>query len=337
MRAAVVEAPRTVAVRETAEPVPGGRALVAVRHAGLCGTDLKIFSGAIPVALPRVLGHELVGTVAEPGRSGLVERGTRVLVDPSLSCGHCALCRADRGHLCRDGALLGRDLDGGFADLLAVDEGQLHVLPDHVGDREAPVLQVLGTCVHAQTLIDAFPGQVAAVVGLGVSGLLHVQLLRARGVTTVIGIGRSAAKLDLARRLGAVAVTPAEAPEAVGDLGRGRGVDIAVESVGSVEALRAAIDLAGMGATVLAFGIITGGAESLPYYDLYFKELDVRSARAARPRDYDRAIDLVATGAVEVAPLVTSTFPLAEVAAAMDACEHDRAALKVTLDLDLGR
>lgn len=338
MRAAVVEGPRMVAVREVAAPVPDGRAIVAVTRAGLCGTDVKIVTGAIPVALPLVLGHELVGTVVEPGRAGLVERGDRVLVDPGVACGHCELCRGDRGHLCRNGALLGRDADGGFAELVAVDERQLHVLPDRVGDREAPVLQVLGTCVHAQTLVDAFPGQVAVVIGLGTSGLLHVQLLLARGVTTVVGVSRSASKLDLARKLGAVAaVTPDEARERVADVTGGRGADIVVESAGSVDTLRQAVDLAGFGATVLVFGVITDRDGELPYYDLYLKELDVRSSRAARPRDYARAVELVSSGVVRVAPLVTSAFPLPEIAAALAACQHDRDQLKVTLDIESER
>lgn len=334
VKAVVVEKPRTVAVREVAEPVPDGRALVRVARGGLCGTDLKIISGAIPVSFPRVLGHELVGTVVEPGREGLVGRGERVLVDPGIACGHCSLCQADRGHLCRNGALIGRDVDGGLAESVAVDERQLHRLPGGIGDEEAPVVQVLATCVHAQTLVDVFPGQVAAVVGLGVSGLLHTQLLRARGVSTVVGISRSQKKLDLAEKLGAVAaVAPSEAPETIAELTGGRGADLVVECVGSVPTLRQSIELAGFGSTVLLYGTITGRDGELPYYQLYFKELDVRSSRAARPRDYSRAIQLVASGDVRVSPLVTATYPLAEAESALEACERDPGQLKVTLDI----
>lgn len=334
MQAAVVEAARTVAVRDVAEPDPRGRALVDVRRTGLCGTDLKIVAGDVPVAYPRVLGHEIVGTVVQPGPAELVEPGARVLVDPAVSCGHCSLCRGDRGHLCRNGALLGRDIDGGFAERLAVDEERLHVLPHGVGDREAPVLQVLGTCVHAQTLVDVFPGQVAAVVGLGVSGLLQLQLLHARGLRTVVGIGRSPGKLRLAAELGAAAaVTPEDAPDAVADLTHGHGADLVVESVGSVPTLRQAMELAGTGSTLLLFGTITERQGSLPFYQLYFKELDLRSSRAARPRDYDRAIELVAGGAIRAGDLVTSSFALSDATAALDACAHDRDQLKVTLDV----
>lgn len=337
MRAAVVEAVRTVTVREVGEPEPRGRAIVEVTRAGICGTDLKIVDGAIPVAYPRVLGHEIVGTVVQagaPGGEALVATGARVLVDPAVACGVCHLCRADREHLCPRGALLGRDADGGFAQLVAVDERRLHPLPDGIGDAEAPVLQVLGTCVHAQTLIDVFPGQVGVVVGLGVSGLLHLQLLRARGLTTVVGIGRSPAKRELAAHLGATATaTPDEAARTVADLTGGRGADVVVESVGTVPTLRQAIEVSGLGATVLLFGTITDTGGQLPFYELYYKELDIQSSRAARPRDYARAIDLVASGAVRVADLITSSFPLSDVAAALEACERGRDQLKVTLDI----
>ncbi|MGH8867470.1 MAG: zinc-dependent alcohol dehydrogenase [Actinomycetes bacterium] len=329
-----MEAPGVVAVRDVPEPAADDRAVVGVHRAGICGTDVKILHGGIPTQLPRVLGHELVGTVVRAGPSGSPPEGSRVLVDPSRACGTCRLCLADRGHLCTKGSLLGRDVDGGFAEYVAVEERQLHVLPDAVAREEAPVLQVLGTCVHAQTLVDVFPGQTAVVVGLGVSGLLHAQLLGARGVT-VVGVGRTPAKLELARTLGIdAAVTPDEAGACVDDLTQGAGADLVVESVGSLAALRQGISLAGVGATVLAYGTITERSGEFPYYELYYKELDIRASRAARPRDYARAIALTARGVVRLAPLVTSVYSLGDAAAALEACGGARGELKIMIDID---
>jgi threonine dehydrogenase-like Zn-dependent dehydrogenase len=334
VKAAVLEAPGLVAVRDVPDPPPGTEATVQVTQAGICGTDVKIFRGAIPTQTPRILGHEVVGTVVGIGRTGTPPEGARVLVDPSCACGTCRLCLADRAHLCPSGALLGRDVDGGFADYVAVDERQLHVLPDSIAASEAPAIQVLGTCVHGQTLVDAFPGQTAVVVGLGVSGLLHTQLLRARGITAVVGVSRSAAKLELARTLGAqVAVTPDEAPAAVADLTGGTGADLVVESAGSVAALRQSIELAAAGGTVLSFGTITETSGELPFYDVYFKELDLRASRAALPRDYARAIRLVADGVVTLTPLVTAAFPLADVAGALDECAAGGSQLKIMIEV----
>jgi len=331
VRAALIEQPGTVTVREVPRPAVNGHALVRVAQAGLCGTDVKIASGQIPVRTPRVLGHEMTGSVVEPGPGGAVPAGTRVLVNPAAFCGRCDLCRRDRPQLCRNGELLGRDVDGCFAELVAVDEACLHPLPDGLPAADAGLLQVLSTCVHAQSgLPDA---ESAVVVGLGVSGLLHLQLLRERGVGTLIGITRSAAKRELALRLGAgVVAVPGEADAAVAGATGGRGADLAVECVGTQETLAQAMRLAGAGGTVLAFGTTAPAADGLPTYQWYFKELTILNPRAARPRDCDAAIRLAASGRLELAPLITARFPLAQASRALAACAAP-GQLKVMLDV----
>ncbi|MEE9277824.1 MAG: alcohol dehydrogenase catalytic domain-containing protein, partial [Dehalococcoidia bacterium] len=297
MRAAVVSPEPQLTLQDVPDPPDDGRALVAVRRAGVCGTDVKIATGAIPLKRPTILGHEIVGTIVREGRRGLVPKGQRVLIDPVTFCAHCDRCRADLTHLCRNGGLMGRDEDGGFAELMAVDELQLHPLPDSLPDDEALLTQVAGTCLHAQTLVNVFPGDTAVVVGLGVSGLLHVQLLRARGVKSVIGVTRSAWKRDMAMELGATATAhPNDAADLVAEVTGGRGADLTVEAAGNIDTLRQSIDLAGPGATVLGFGLITATEGELPFYQFYLKELNLVNARAARPRDYARTIELTAAG-----------------------------------------
>lgn len=335
MRAVLVDGPGAVAVRDVPTPDTSRGTVVQVERAGVCGTDVKIVSGNIPVAYPRILGHEIVGRVAAAGVGGAVPVGTRVLVNPSSACGSCAVCRSDRSHLCPNGALLGRDVDGGFAQLLAVDDAYLHPIPESVSDDDAALLQVLGTCVHAQTLVDVFPGQTAVVIGLGVSGLLHLQLLRARGVDTVIGVTRSQAKRRLATELGAVAVaTPDEAERVVEGVTGGRGVDVAVECVGKAESLRQAMLCAGLGATVLVFGTTSPTADEMPTYQWYYRELDIINSRAARPRDYDSAIALAASGAVRLSTLLSAKFDLDDAQRAFAACDEP-GRLKVVLEVTM--
>src|SRR5262249_49584685 len=192
-----------------------------VAEGGRGGKEVKVGAGEMAVGTPRVLGHEMTGSVVEAGPRGTVPAGARVLVNPAVFCGYCDLCRRDRPQLCRNGALLGRDVDGCFAELVAVDEACLHPLPDGLAAADAGLLQVLSTCVHAQSGLPA--AESAVVVGLGVSGLLHLQLLRERGVGTLIGVTRSAAKRELALRLGAgVVAAPGEADDAVAEATGGR-------------------------------------------------------------------------------------------------------------------
>jgi threonine dehydrogenase-like Zn-dependent dehydrogenase len=332
MLAAVIDPPGTVTVRDIPPPRAAGLALVRVAQAGICATDLKIAAGNIPVPAGRVPGHEITGWVHAPGHGATPAVGAAVMVNPAFFCGTCDLCRRDLPQLCRRGGLLGRDADGGFAELLAVDEKLLHQLPESVSADEAALLQVLSTCIHAQAALHLSPGDSAIIIGLGVTGLLHMQLLRERGLRTIIGVTRSAWKHDLARRCGASAVVaPAEAAEAAADATGGRGADIVIECAGTPPALNQAMRLAGAGGTVVMFGI-TQQADAVPTYEWYLKELTIHSPRAARPRDCDAAIRLCAEHRLDLEPLVTGHFPLVRLTEALLASgesEH----LKVVLDI----
>ncbi len=332
MRAVQVVGASELEVVELPTPDAGPNALVRVARAGLCGTDVKVFKGQIPGPRPLVMGHEMVGTVIEQGARGLVAPGQRVLIDPAISCGYCDLCRKGRGHLCRNGGLLGRDSDGVFSELVVVPEEKLHVIPDSVSDAAGSLLQVLGTCVHAQRSVKVFPSDTVTVIGLGVSGLLHVQLLAARGIQRLLGVTRTQWKLDLARDFGAAATaTPEDAQAALDDLSGGRGADLVVEAAGVEATLSQAISLAGLGGEVLVFGTITSGDKGLPYYDLYHKELTIYNPRAATPADYDTGVDLAASGRLHLEDLVTHTFAVEDAASAFEAVQ-DGSSLKVVID-----
>lgn len=334
MLAAVLERPGTVTIRDMPDPrAEAGCALVRVAQAGICGTDVKIAAGDIQVRAGRVLGHEMTGWVEVPGPRGVPPAGTAVMVNPAIFCGRCDLCRRDLPHLCRHGGLLGRDADGCFAEVLAVDEALLHPIPDSVGPDAAALLQVLSTCVHAQSGLRPAPEDSAVVIGLGVTGLLHTQLLRARGLPIVIGVTRSAWKRDLARRLGATATAaPDDAADAVAEATDGRGARVAIDCAGTPATLAQAIRLAGAGGTVIAFGI-TGRAADITPYEWYLKELTIHSPRAARPRDCDSAIQLCAQRRLDLAPLVTARFPLCRLPGAL-AASGDPAQLKVVITVD---
>jgi L-iditol 2-dehydrogenase len=335
MLAAVSEGPGIVAVTDTAAPRADGLALVRVAQAGVCGTDRKLAAGVIPVTAPRVLGHEMTGWVEVPGPGRAVPAGTPVVVNPAVFCGVCVECRRDLPNLCSRGGLLGRDIDGCFAEFVAVPESLLHPLPASVGADDGALLQVLSTCVHAQSGVPVSPDSSAVVIGLGVAGLLHVQLLRARGVRTIVGVTRAEWKRDLAAACGASAVvTPGDAAVAVAEATGGRGADVAVECAGTAATLAQAMRLAGPGATVILFGAVLS-ADGMPAYEGYLKELTIRCPRASRPRDFDTAIRLCAERRLDIAPLVTGRFPLAKVTEALAASE-DPGHLKVVLDVAQG-
>jgi 2-desacetyl-2-hydroxyethyl bacteriochlorophyllide A dehydrogenase len=320
MKAMVLWAPFDLVADEVARPAAerAGDVLVRVTHSGICGTDFKIYSGAIPVSYPRIMGHEMAGDVADG--SGALRSGDRVIIDPELYCGACFHCRIGQTHLCPNGVLLGRDVNGGFAEYVAAPASHVFRLPDSIESRTAPLVQVLTTCLHAQRQVQMFPGESVVVYGLGVTGQLHVQLAKARGAAPVIGVTRSAEKRTLAEQLGADITIPGGggAVTRVRDATGGRGADVVIETTGVLPSLAASIDMARLGGRLLLFGIITAKEGALPFYDLYFKELTLIGARVAKSEDYPSALALVEKGLVRLEPLITDVMPLGELKNAID-------------------
>jgi len=321
----VLRGPRDLGAAEVERPVLGpNQVLVRVTHSGICGTDLHIFEGAIPVRHPLIMGHEMIGQVVEGGDDSL-PGGQRVIVDPAIYCGMCFNCRAGETNLCPNGSLLGRDANGGFADYLVAPRSHVFPLPDSIDNQIAPLIQVVTVCLHAHRLIRIFPGQPVVVMGLGVTGQVHVQLAKAWGAHPVIGITRSAWKRSLAKELGADVTLPSgpEALRGVIEVTDGHGADLVIESTGIVPAIADAITMARPGGTLLLFGITSGTQAALPLYQLYYKELKIVNTRAAKSEDFPASIDLVSRGVLKLKPLVTHVVPLLDLEKAIGMLESD--------------
>jgi len=347
MKAMVLRAPSDLVLDEVARPQPGpGQVLVRITHSGVCGTDYKIYNGSIRVSYPLIPGHEMAGEVVDIGpdvrwvpprsvaTSGGPAIGERVIIDPETYDGTCFYCSKGLTNLCPNGTLIGRDINGGFAEFLEVPATQVHHLPASIDDRTAPMIQVLTTCLHAQRQVEIFPGDTVAVIGLGVTGQLHVQLAKARGAR-VIGITRSAEKRAMAETLGADITIPGgdAAVEQVREATEGRGADLTIETTGVMKQLADSIDMTRFGGKVLMFGIYTVKEGALPFYDLYFKEISLISARVAKPEDYTACIALVERGQVRLEPLVSDVMPLGELKAAIGLLSSDSGQrMKIILD-----
>ncbi|MFC1665439.1 zinc-binding dehydrogenase [Pseudomonadota bacterium] len=334
MKAMVLNAPNSVAYEDVGLPgKDASEVLIKVTHTGMCGTDLKIYQGGIPVGYPLIMGHESVGEVA--GDSNGFNADTKVIVDPALSCGACYNCRAGQPNICPNGGLIGRDRNGGFAEYLTAPAGNVFALPEEVSGDEAPLIQPMTTCLHAQRLARIIPGEAVIVMGLGVTGLLHIQLAKAHGAYPVIGITRSGWKRELAEKLGAdFTFAPDDTMlKRVQSITEGRGADVVIESVGKLSVLSQAIQLARLGGRIVPFGIYTEKEGSLPFYDLYFKELAVVNARVAKAEDYPACIDFVKRGVVQLKPLISHTLGLDEMNKALEMLDSgDSNRMKIILD-----
>jgi 2-desacetyl-2-hydroxyethyl bacteriochlorophyllide A dehydrogenase len=314
MKAMVLNGPSQLALEDVPAPKPGaGQVLVRVTYSGICGTDYKIYTGAIPVRYPRIMGHEMIGEVVE-ANGGDLRPGERVIVDPELYCGACFHCRIGQTHLCPNGQLLGRDSNGGFAEFLVAPASQVFRLPDAIDNRAAVLIQVLTTCLHAQRLTPIFAGESVAVLGLGVTGQLHAQIAKVRGAAPLIGVTRSADKRELAEKLGADLTFPGgpDAVQKVRQATGGRGADVVIDTTGMLPVIADAMEMVRFGGRLLLFGIITAKEGALPFYNLYFKEIQVINARVAKSEDYPACIELVQRGQIKLQPLISNVLPLGD-------------------------
>jgi 2-desacetyl-2-hydroxyethyl bacteriochlorophyllide A dehydrogenase len=290
--------------------------LLEVRACGLCGTDVHILDGDYPATPNIALGHEYAGVVVEAGEAVRgVRPGDRVVVDPNIACRTCTACRRGDGHLCAHLEALGVTRDGGFADRCLVPAAQAYRLPDDVDFEAAALAEPLSCCLHGLDLAGMRSGEQVVVLGAGPIGLLMTQLVRAAGAASIVVADPVAAKRNLARHLGAdVVLDPAErAPAAAVREIAPEGADVVLECVGSPATATLALDLARRGGTVVWFGVSPPGAPAtVEPYVVYRKELTIRGA-FVNPHTFGRALDLLAHRRIQVAPLISHRFELADV------------------------
>jgi L-iditol 2-dehydrogenase len=328
--AAVLQAPRRLEVLTRPMPVAGpGEAVVRVAATAVCHTDLEIYTGRHPgVRLPVVMGHEATGLVEVVGDGVTrVRPGQAVLLNPIIACGACDACRRGRGNLCATAGLFGREMDGSLAEHVVLPERYLYPLPAHVPLTAATLIETLATVRHAQERARIAAGESVAVLGQGVAGLLHTQLARLAGARPVIAVSRSAWKLELARRRRADRVVNAlrEDPVvAVRDATGGRGADVIIDAAGDPALISPALEMLAPGGRLVVYGISHRPVPDFTTFPLYHKELTLYGSRALTPGDVGPAIDLVASGAVDVDGFITASYPLERVATAFE--EYERAA-----------
>ena len=305
MKALRLHGPGDLRLHDEPDPRPGdGEALVRVTAVGLCGSDRHwIVEGSIGDAVlggPLVLGHEFVGTIESGPRAG-----ERMVADPADPCLACSVCRSGQPHLCTQLRFAGHgSTDGALRTLLAWPERLMHPLPDSLPDAEAVLLEPLGVALHALDLGLARPGTAAGVFGCGPLGLLIVELLHAAGASVT-------AADPLPHRL-AAAVQLGASPAV------GSGLDVAFEVAGADEALAAAIGAVRPGGRIVVVGIPDGDRTSFTASAARRKELTIALCRRMTPADLPRAVRLAADGRIELSPLVTGRYPLADWEQAFD-------------------
>jgi L-gulonate 5-dehydrogenase len=334
MKAAILHGPRDLRVERRQDPEPEpGEVLVRMTAAGLCGTDYEIWSGARPVAYPRIMGHELVGRV-EAAASDVtrVAPGDPVVVEPNYSCGHCALCREGNRNLCLSRTTIGINADGGFAELVRVPARCCWRAPRDAGPDALLLAEPLAVVVRAAGRGEPKPGETAAIVGAGTLGLLALQVLRARGARVMV-TSRSRRRFALAGELGAAA-THAAVDGPLADAARrfsGReGVDLVVETAGTAEAVTHALELVRPGGRVVLTGL-PHEPTSVSFFSVVRREVTLTGSMIYQD-EFPEALRLLERGTVRTAPLITHRFSLDRIGEAF-AAHTDPSSIKIALEI----
>lgn len=331
MKAAMIVAPHQVEIREVERPRPGpGEALVRVEAVGVCGSDLHAYEGTQPFFhYPEIGGHEVVGVVEEivpgpaleiPGRAQPrpPQVGMRVVLDPSLPCGHCYPCGRGRYNCCENMRVLGVHAPGAFAEYFVAPVGCLHGIAPSVSADAAVMVEPLSIGVQANNRARVAPGDTVLVIGAGAVGLsvLMVALGRSgRVAVSEISPGRRA----WARELGAeVTVNPADQDVAatLAEVFGPSGPAVVIEAVGRPMTVRSALELVAASGRVVLLGLLTDEI-SFPGSWLVKKELDFLGSRL-HGGTIPQAVALVESGAVAPERLVSHHLPLDDAACAFE-------------------
>jgi len=324
-----------------AEPETGvGQVLIEVAAGGLCGTDLAIRRWDDDIAaeyapdFPHVLGHEFVGRSVALG-SGVegFEVGGLVAVNPHINCGRCYYCNLGRHALCLERRIMGCHIAGGLTERIAVPADNIFPLPGHTDALAAALIEPLTVAAHA--VLERVPlaaGDTVLVMGAGPVGLLHLLVARAAGAAEVIvaGVAADAARLELAQKLGAVAVDQqAEDLQAAVRRVAPRGADVAYDASGHEAALQPALAALRRGGRLGMVGYCHAAApfHSLP---LALDEKEIFGCRAYYRDTWLRSTALAAGMTAELRQLVTHVLPYAEVERAFEMLEQ-RQCMKVVL------
>jgi L-iditol 2-dehydrogenase len=338
MRQVLVRSIDDVTVEKVPVPVPGdGEVLLRTTLAGVCGSDMHAALGSHPfIALPYRPGHELVAVVEAvgPGVTG-PPVGQRVVVEPNLSCGKCAQCRAGRYNICQELKVFGCQTPGGMADRFVIAADRLHPVPDTLSDEAAALVEPLATPVHAVRKAGDLRGRTVAVLGAGPIGLLVLVAARQAGARRVVVSDLLAGKRARALRMGADAALAADDPDLVSRAHTALAgpADVVFDCVTRAQSLAQAIELVTKGGQIVVVGVGAAGDTAVRMDLVQDREIRIEGALMYVQEDFRAALEMLQAGAVDVAEMITATFPLAQADRAFAACrDPEQVKILVTID-----
>ena len=349
MFAAVCHGKKDLRIDRLADrPLAADEVRAAVAYGGICGSDLHYYHrgavGDFAIREPLTLGHEISGVVLEVG-SGVTQLrpGTKAALDPSRPCLACRYCRAGRANLCTNMFFLGSagrfpHVQGGFTQHLVLRQDQVLPVPADTDLLKLSVAEPLSVGLHAVNRAGPLLGKRVIVTGSGPIGLLTARSARWAGAAEVVTTDVEDAPLAVARaHMGASqTVNVATTPDCLAPFeADGAGFDVAFEASGSPAALASLFKVIRPGGRIVQVGMLPPGTAPVPVNLLQAREIEFLGAFRAND-EFRLAVDLIVAGAIDVTPILSGTYPLAEAATALEHAGDRRQVIKLHLALDAG-
>ena len=314
--------------------------LIRVEKAGICGSDLHIFSwdkwAQSRIKPPLVMGHEFMGRVEKIGTSvRMVAVGDRVSAEGHIADGTCFLCRTGQAHLCENLKIIGVDRDGAFAEYIAMPESNVWKLDASIPDEFAAVFDPLGNAVHS-VMAAGVSVKSVLIMGVGSIGLMAIPVARAAGASAVYAVDVNPAKLELAKKLGADEAFSATDPQIVEKIvaaTRGEGVDVLLEMSGNPQALDTGLRAVRKGGCAALLGIPSENVTIDLADRVIFKGLTLLGINGRRMFEtWYQTEELVRSGRVDLKPIITHVIRFDEFERGFAMMRSGEAA-KIVLDL----
>lgn len=343
MKAARLYGPKDFRIDDLSVPEPGrGQVLLQVLSVGVCGSGVHYFlDGGIgddKVEDPFVIGHEFSACIAAlgPGVDG-PPVGTRVAVEPAISCGTCEFCLAGHPNLCENILFCSTPPTPGALQEYIVHPAELcFPLPDTVTNDQGAMLEPLGVALHAVRLANLHPGDTVAILGCGPIGLLTLQVVLISGARAAYVTDVVPERLAMASKFGATAAFKADEGDPVAwvmEQTHGRGVDVAFEAAWAAETVAQSAEMARRGGKLMMVGIPRENVAVFPAHAVRRKGLTIKYVRRMK-HTYPRAIAMVRDGLIDVDTVATHRFSLDEVTTAYPlVASYDDGAVKIIIEV----
>lgn len=330
MEAAVITAPHKAAVQQWSAPEAGpGEVLIKVQSAGLCGTDLQVYSGEYMTRYPIVPGHEFAGTVVQlgPGVTRLAV-GDRVAADPNVACNRCYFCQRNEQNHCEHWQGIGITRDGAFAPYVSAPVANVFDIGDLAFD-VAAMVEPLACVVYGLERARVNLGAEVLIVGAGPIGLLHLQTVRMDGAASIVVTDVKRDRLKLVEELGGIPVHAG--PEQAAALGRiaSRGFDLVIDATGVPSVIEESVRYVKRGGKLLVFGVCPPDAFiRINPFEMFQKDLTILGSFAVK-KTFPEAISLLQSGFIDTERLISDRLPISEFARTIERFERGETHMKI--------